>query len=78
MDIKTILSKLEDFDGKTLEEWITKIDSIFELVESNDEINNNNYFLFRSFHLKRLKEENPKKTYKENMITISELWRVSR
>jgi hypothetical protein len=78
MDIKTILSKLEDFDGKTLEEWITKIDSIFEIVESHDKINNNNYFLFRSFHLKRLKEENPQKTYKENMITISELWRVSR
>jgi hypothetical protein len=77
MNIKTILSKLEGFDGKTLEEWITKIDSIFEPVEKI-EIDKSNYFLFRSFHLKRLKQENPQKTYKENMLTISELWRESR
>ena len=35
----------------------------------------NNYMTFRSEKLKKLKIENPKLTYKENLAIISKLWK---
>jgi hypothetical protein len=77
MDVSKILDKLKNFKGISLEDWENKVKELY--TTTNIIIKpTSNYMTFRSEKLKMLKIENPKLTYKENLATISELWKEQK